>query len=118
MNLKLVSHDTAVMLKSIGFNWLVDCFFNSKNTPKYSPFPVNANKEIDKISQPSLALAAQWLRGEKRLHVNVYFDNGAWWVNVTKLDIMDCVYNDPFDTHDIALAAGIKRACELLKRNP
>lgn len=126
-----VDYATAVMLKEKGYDvpcgsyrwdgsykFISDCPPDIERLHHIVGRPENHNSIATRISAPTLAEAADWLRGNG-VHVycepNIYFTN--WWWRISTLDHMNCEDPnclDPFPTHDEALHGGIKQALLLI----
>ncbi len=112
-------YETCVALKGLGFNALVDWYFNEDKSI-VSSLARYRNTYIPRIS---LYEAQKWLRKEKQIGVFVSgFKNGyTFWVN--NLLSGDTLYQGFFDnqtgkkykSYEEALLEGIKEAVKILK---
>jgi len=122
--MKRVNKETAVGLKEVGYD--VPCkphYYGPECKAYYKVVSsVNHNKFPLCVSAPDLNEAAEWLRDVKGLHISAQPDINYLpkkWVyelfmlNGTEWSLGDS--HSTYDTHDIALAAGISRAVDILK---
>ena len=92
-----VDYDTAILVKSKGFDREFDY--------------------TDLMTIPSEATIHQWLRREKKIHVEVYCNASGWGWILTKLNgtVLKEITNDIFfNEYEDALGYGIKNALNLL----
>ena len=66
MELQLVSKETAILAKELGFNWNVQNYYlnNEEQKSYWSPTPIriNFNTRDEAVSCPEQELLAKWLR--------------------------------------------------------
>lgn len=123
--LQYVDFDTAVLLKEVGFDWKVlKCYYANEPTIEISITGFrDHNSSPMRHSAPTLHLAAQWLREVKGLHIfaNIFVGHIEWNYIINNILIARCenqmVSKDSYDSHDLALSAGITKALELLKNS-
>ena len=94
-----VTKETAILLKEKGFDVPTDYVY------AYSEGDMT-------ISAPALHEAAEWLRETKEVHVYVSTKDVKWAYTIEDIKIGKILSNSfwHFDTHDIALEAGIVHA--------
>lgn len=90
--LPLVNYGQAKRLKEAGFGWKT-CQFYSVGGILSAAYdtPRNCNAEYTEISAPTVALAMQWMRGEKGIfcHVAPEVSYGDGWVGVFGFNARD-----------------------------
>lgn len=112
-----VQKETAILLKEKGFDLPSRQFYDGNvGMGSQENNPVNWNKYDDVYSSPTLHEAADWLR-TKGYHVSVsdpwwdpFCDNDEWAVYVSCKGNMKIGHIGSFETHDLALEAGIVHA--------
>ena len=98
-------YDTCVALNELGFpiEWFEDETWHENNT------------------NILLYEAQKWLREEKNMDVNAFYDNmdAVWRFYIVEIDYPDLsgthAYKDAFMSYEEALLEGIKEAIKLLK---
>lgn len=110
-------YDTCVTLKELGFNNLVDWYFNEEKSI-VSSLARYRNTYIPRIS---LYEAQKWLRQEKNIEANASFDkkDDGWIAFIQRLDYPDLygtdVLSTVYNTYETALNESIKQAINVLK---
>lgn len=108
-------YDTCVALKELGFNNLVDWYFNEEKSI-VSSLARYRNTYIPRVS---LYEAQKWLREEKKIEVNATYDNVVelhwhWYMkSLTNRNQTISIVNH--DSYEQALLTGIKEAIKILK---
>ena len=111
-----VQKETAQLLKEKGFDLPCRQFYDGNvGMGSQENNPVNWNKYDDVYSSPTLHEATDWLRETKGVHVQVgtyHYNVGVYYWESTVVEIEDGKYHQVgmFDTHDLALEAGIVHA--------
>ena len=101
-------YDTCVALKELGCIIVSSWFFN---------------KDGVRIPRTHLYDAQKWLREEKKIEVNAFYDNtdAAWRFYILEMDSPDLsgtyAYNDAYMSYEEALLEGIKGVVKLLKED-
>ena len=131
-------YDTCVALKELGYKvptsayympnsnqlifvsnpyrggYVIDCFYSHNSFPK----DVVTSNFID---APTMWKAQKWLREEKKIEVNAFYDNtdACWRFYIVEIDSPDLsgiyAYKDAYMTYEEALLEGIKETIKLLK---
>ena len=109
-------YETCVALKELGFNALVDWYFN-EDKRIVSSLATYRNTYIPRIS---LYEAQKWFREEKNMEVNASIDKEeGWFAFIQRLDYPDLCGTDIFirayNTYEEALSEDIKEAVTILK---
>ena len=108
--------DTCVALEELGFNNLVNWYFNEEKSI-VSSLARYRNTYIPRIS---LYEAQKWLREERRIEANAFYDNmdAAWRFYILEIDSPDLsgtyAYNYAYMSYEEALLEGIKKAIKIL----
>lgn len=127
--LPIVSKEVAEMLKQLGFDALVTKKYGlfSDNHVLINTRPLkNSELSLNHTSAPEQALAAMYLREEHGIDVQVIFYGGSWSLGVLDMKTtvllgeveniggaaIPKIYD--FKTYELALEAGLKKACEIL----
>lgn len=75
---------------------------------------------LQTVAAPTQSILQQWLRKQKRIEVNAFWDNGcdAWFGYAQEMDAPDLVGSFPIDgtfsTYELALEAALKFTLENL----
>ena len=109
-------YDTCVALKELGFNNLVDWYFNEEKSI-VSSLARYRNTYIPRVS---LYEAQKWLREEKNIIVYPEKNNLGWFYtihyNIRKVHRFE--YSEKYyNSYEEALSEGIKEAVKILKEN-
>lgn len=107
-------YDTCVALKELGFNNLVDWYFNEEKSI-VSSLARYRNTYIPRIP---LYEAQKWLREEKNIHIEIpiWLTNGGVWKYNFRLqtrEFYDRAIGE-WDTYEEALSEGIKEVVRLM----
>lgn len=111
MRTEIVSYEQAVKLKEKGFNWPCPYSYSFKSLTDsihcYDSDPY----------APSLYIADKWLRDEKGLYIEIYYNITGWSFNI--FDLKNRRYYehnslDSYDTYEEALFKGISKALDLI----
>jgi hypothetical protein len=117
MNEPLVSKQTATLLREVGFNWGTRDYFAGGTGMTPLSLPFNHNRDLMKLSRPTLAHAAMWLREVHGidLHAEADLDFKKWY---TRVDLKGggITRMSPFDTYDTAYEAGIVAAIKIVQQ--
>ena len=126
-------YDTCVALKKLGFpqdyisaryakvNKLVDYTFHKKGDLIISEDRFVFTLGSESIVAPLLYEAQKWLREEKKIEVNAFYENpvAVWRFYILEIDSPDLsgihAYNDAYMSYEEALLEGIKGAIKILK---
>lgn len=119
MELKIVDFETAKLLKEVGFDEVVDYFYEhegiGKMPNKNSEFP---NKESFQ-SAPTQDLARKFLRDKHNVSIEIQtpdMANQGWGYSIHIVESVGSVNDgEGYDTYEQALEEGIKQACKYLK---
>ena len=109
-------YETCVALKGLGFNALVDWYFN-EDKRIVSSLATYRDTYIPRIS---LYEAQKWLREEKKIEVNAAWDNEKsywfWYINeMTDIDYFNTISSESiYNSYEEALSEGIKEARKIL----
>lgn len=121
-----VDYGLAGMLKNLGFNWGTAYYydaFSKEHQICYSSTLSNHNCFNDEASAPTLYLAQKWLREEKNIVVEVFYNTSGYSCNAVKtdgafihaFDSCDNSYNGGmFDDYESALINALKYTCKYL----
>lgn len=138
MNQDYVSLETAKLLKEVGYDeccrfaykeerfsnrdedyhcdeWLENTYttenYNNRDNGKYVCY----------FSKPLLYFAQKWLREKHNIHIEVSLENFTdgyiWGYQILYIgeDCSDNSYDGEFKTYQLALDAGIAKACKIIK---
>lgn len=119
-----VTHEQAVKLKELGFDW--DCVFiyyftyHNHNKSIFQRYETVRDYEMEKYwYAPTLAQAQKWLREVKQI---IIIPCVMHIKDIMKYDFyiadepLDVEYDfEGFDTYELALSAGIDKTLELIK---
>ena len=93
-----VQKETAVLLKEKGFSLPSKRYYNIKHA----------------LDAPIVYQASNWLRNDKNIHIYCMQQFGKWCYFIQKVGVAErglvVVSEFDFDTHDLALEAGIVHA--------
>lgn len=117
-----ISLKTAQMLKEAKFD--VPCrrhYTKSGSTWETAvPETIDESRDFTWFPCPTQALAARWLRDEKKIFIEVsMFWIGNWTYcvkNKNGIERKKIIYNSNFRTYEQALEAGLKHGLELVKK--
>ena len=138
MKEQVVSFETAKMAKEVGFdvptvfhyegdgNELFETFYGEFNTEcvcNLESLLVNCNneKEISLYSAPTQSLLQKWLREKFKIHINIGF-NGGWYyvlyeVNAIARPAANKVYlPTPLKSYEETLERGLQEALKIVKQ--
>ena len=121
MTEEFMTLETAKLLKEKGFDLPVETVFNfDDNSPQQFKLRVNYNNFPSFYSRPSQFLAQKWLRETKKLHVEVSYMHGDYWI----YDILTIPNHDlvglsdrplvHYKSYEEALEAGIQEALKFI----
>ena len=119
-------YETCVALKELGYIGSAhecECFGAYFNFGKDIFTDSLDNTEIgtDEFLRVPLFLAQKWLREEKKIEVNAFYENPVafWRFYILEIDSPDLsgtyAYDDAYMSYEEALLEGIKEAIKLLK---
>lgn len=107
---EISTYEVCKLAKEKGFNWICPHYFRTKNKDLFRVFPCEDWSNIeDRINAPTQSLLQRWLREEKRIEVNAFWDNtdNMWLGYAQEMDAPDLVgsfpLNKPFSTYELAL---------------
>lgn len=117
MQEELISYNTAVLAKGMGFNLKVDHLYTY--TTKTLVFDKNTNQEIAGFSAPSQSFFQKWLRKVHNIHVHSLATNtktpqGNYEVTVLSNN-KRLFYDVGYDTYEDALEHGLYEALKTIK---
>lgn len=82
MELQLVSKETAILAKELGFDWNVSSYYLNNEEKKYywspTPIRINFNTRNECISAPEQELLAKWLRDVHGFKIAVEWAGDKW----------------------------------------
>ena len=102
-------YDTCVALKEVGCDQHYDKYKETNSKGEYI------------FDWFTLYEAQKWLREEKNMDVNAFYDNmdAVWRFYIVEIDSPDLsgthAYNDAFISYEEALLEGVKSAIKILK---
>ena len=128
-------YDTCVALKELWYNEKSNWWFNKVLNEEYDQMqlihicdnPAHLNYDSwgicpkDFVIRPTMWEAQKWLRKEKNIEVNAFYDNtdACWRFYILEMDSPDLsgtyAYKDAYMTYEEALLEGIKQAIYILK---
>ena len=120
-----VTYDQAKVLKELGFDWKCNHWYHPLEPEKIIECQTycNHNSFERPYSAPTLAQAQKWLRETNNVIIEIYCFKCivkllVW--NFTIVDnndkeLIEPEHENPFNTYEQSLSAGIDKALELLK---
>ena len=131
-------YETCVALKELGYKVPTSAYYISNNETLYfvsNPFrggyaidcfySHNSLREgvvtSNYIDAPTMWEAQKWLREEKNMDVNAFYDNidAAWRFYILEIDSPDLsgtyAYKDAFMSYEEALLEGVRASIKILK---
>lgn len=115
-----VSFDTAKLLKEAGFDEPCRFCYSPCKDIRRKNYKRNSDLVSIFYSRPTQALAARWLREEKKIFIEVsMFWIGNWTYcikNRNGVERKEIIYERRFRTYEKALEAGLREAIKLIKK--
>ena len=131
-------YDICVALKELGYNQYTSLMsyagkggvrlWDFDGEPHYKEGELIALSDMfdiprdgNEVAAPSLYEAQKWLREEKHMDVNAFYDNidAAWRFYILEIDSPDLsgtyAYKDAFMSYEEALLEGVRASIKLLK---
>ena len=120
MTEELVTLETAKLLKEKGFNEPCMIAMNIEDGRQYGTNRTNSELPIKVCSHPTQSVTQKWLRETKKLHVEVSYMYGDYWI----YDILTIPNHDlvglsdrplvRYKSYEEALEAGIQETLKLI----
>lgn len=120
MTEELVTLETAKLLKEKGFNEYCRDVINDKGLMMETVFRTGNDLPKSFYSRPTQSFARKWLRETKKLHVEVSYMHGDYWI----YDILTIPNHDlvglsdrplvHYKSYEEALEAGMQEALKLI----
>jgi hypothetical protein len=120
MTEELVTLETAKLLKEKGFNKYCRDVINDKGLMMETVFRTGNNLPKSFYSRPAQSLARKWLRETKKLHVEVSYMYGDYWIyDILTIPNHDLVGSSDrplvhYKSYEEALEAGMQEALKLI----
>ena len=123
-------YDTCVALREVGCRIETEWYIHQPSYERGScylcfgiPRETSVLDECDYIPRLSLYETQKWLREERRIEANAFYDNmdAVWRFYILEIDSPDLsgtyAYNYAYMSYEEALLEGIKEAVKILKEN-
>lgn len=116
---EICTYEVCKLAKEKGFNWVCPHYFRLNDKDLFMIFPSEDWSDIgERINAPTQSLLQRWLREEKRIEVNAFWDNAdnIWFGYAQEMDVPDLAgsfpLNKSFPTYELALEDALKFALE------
>ena len=106
---EICTYEVCKLAKKKGFDVDCEAFYYNYGFLQYAKFENWNGRYLNKFSAPTQSLLQRWLREEKRIEVNAFWDNAdnIWLGYAQEMDAPDLVgsfpLNKPFHTYELAL---------------
>ena len=120
MTEEFVTLETAKILKEKGFNEPYSLAINVEDSRQYTTSRTNSELPIKVCTHPTQSVTQKWLRETKKLHVEVSYMYGDYWI----YDILTIPNHDlvglsdrplvHYKSYEEALEAGIQETLKLI----